>query len=163
MSFSSQCTKSPTAIFQSQHAEQLTRFTGTLKRISIFAKWYHSSDLVQTDSNRPLKKSFQIHAIFSRMFKEGILDHWQPLIFAEYQAIDMANRYFTSQCQNPNAVPIEFRALVNPNRMLSDITCLGLLVKGGRSFRAIAPWILSTTSSAFACPLLLYISCHIVG
>ena len=44
-----------------------------------------------------------------------------------------------------------------------NITYLGFLVKGGRSFRAIAPWILSTTSSAFACPLPSYISCHVVG
>jgi hypothetical protein len=44
-----------------------------------------------------------------------------------------------------------------------NITYLGLLVKGGRSFRAIVPWILSTTSLAFACPLPSYISCHIVG
>ena len=44
-----------------------------------------------------------------------------------------------------------------------NITYLGLLVKGGRSFRAIAPWILSTTSSAFATPLPSYISRHVVG
>jgi hypothetical protein len=68
-----------------------------------------------------IKGIIQIHTIFSCTFKEGILDHWQPLTFTEYQAIDMANRYFTSQCQNPNAVPIEFHALVNPNRTFSDM------------------------------------------
>jgi len=50
-----------------------------------------------------------------------MLDHWQPLLFAEYQAINMANHYFTSWCQNPNAVPIDFHTLVDPNRMLCDM------------------------------------------
>jgi len=44
-----------------------------------------------------------------------------------------------------------------------NITYLGLLVKGSRSFRAITPWILSTTSSAFSSPLPSYISRHVVG
>jgi len=50
-----------------------------------------------------------------------MLDHWQPLSITEYQAIDMANRYFTSRQQNPNAVPIDFHGLVNPNRTLCDM------------------------------------------
>jgi hypothetical protein len=49
------------------------------------------------------------------------LDHWQPSTFTEYQAIDMANCYFTSQRQNPNAVPIDFHTLVNPNRTLCNM------------------------------------------
>ncbi|KIM83082.1 hypothetical protein PILCRDRAFT_26858, partial [Piloderma croceum F 1598] len=61
----------------------------------------------------------QIHTIFSCMFKEGMLDHWQPSMFVN--AIDMANQYFSSQCQHPNAVPIAFHTLVDPNRILSDM------------------------------------------
>jgi len=33
----------------------------------------------------------------------------------------MANRYFTSWHQNPNAVPIDFHTLVDPNRTLCNM------------------------------------------
>ncbi|KIM91789.1 hypothetical protein PILCRDRAFT_57907, partial [Piloderma croceum F 1598] len=70
---------------------------------------------------RTIEGTIQIHTIFSRIFKEGMLDHWQPSTFAEHQAIDMANRYFSSRCQHPNAVPIAFHTLVDANRTLSHM------------------------------------------
>jgi len=62
-----------------------------------------------------------IHTIFSRVFKDGILEHWQPSTFGEHPVIDMSNHYFTSRCQNPSAKLLAFHHLVNSNSILTEI------------------------------------------
>jgi hypothetical protein len=62
-----------------------------------------------------------IHAIFSRVFKDGILEHWQPSTFAEHPVIDTSNRYFASRHQNPSAKSLAFHHLVDPNGILTNI------------------------------------------
>src|SRR5882762_9311137 len=47
-----------------------------------------------------------IHILFSHLFKEGMLDFWQPANTADHQLIDTSNRYFTSHRYTPHRLKI---------------------------------------------------------
>ncbi|KIM90321.1 hypothetical protein PILCRDRAFT_31490, partial [Piloderma croceum F 1598] len=63
----------------------------------------------------------QIHTMFSRIFKDGILDPWLLSAFGDHNAVDISNRYFTSRHQNPTAVQLSFHELVDPDRILVNM------------------------------------------
>ncbi|KIM84094.1 hypothetical protein PILCRDRAFT_68465, partial [Piloderma croceum F 1598] len=62
-----------------------------------------------------------IHTIFSRTFKDGLLDPWLLSAFKDHNAIDISNRYFTSHRQSPNTVQLPFHKLVDPDRILEGM------------------------------------------
>ena len=63
----------------------------------------------------------QIHTMFARIFKDGVLDPWLLSAFEDHNAIDISNRYFTSRRQNPNAIQLPFHELVDPDRILVNM------------------------------------------
>ena len=62
-----------------------------------------------------------IHTMFSRLFKEGVLETWQPSAFGPALAIDTSNRYFSSGHQNAQALSIPFHEYVDPDGYLSGL------------------------------------------
>jgi hypothetical protein len=63
----------------------------------------------------------QIHTMFSCIFKDGVLDPWLLSAFEDHNAIDISNRYFTSCCQNLNAIQLSFHELVDLDRILANM------------------------------------------
>jgi hypothetical protein len=68
-----------------------------------------------------------IHTIFSRQFKEGLWETWQPSAFGGGRAIDMSNRYFTSRRRDTQAASIPFHKDVDPEGILSEIAGADLI------------------------------------
>jgi hypothetical protein len=70
---------------------------------------------------RSIDAIIHIHTLFSRTFKDGLLDPWLLSAFKDHNAIDISNRYFTSRRQSPNAVQLPFHNLVDPDRILEGM------------------------------------------
>lgn len=62
-----------------------------------------------------------VHTMFSRLFKEGLFENWQPSAFGGTQAIDMSNRYFTSRRRDPQAVSIPIHKEIDPHGILLEL------------------------------------------
>jgi hypothetical protein len=70
---------------------------------------------------RAIESIVHIHTMFSRQFKDGVLETWQPSAFGPAQAIDMSNHYFSSRRQNTQVSSIPFHEHVDPNGYLSEL------------------------------------------
>lgn len=59
--------------------------------------------------------------MFARGIGEDCLDFWQPLSYADYQSIDLGNRYFTSRKDDPHGSSTSFRCGVDPHGRLAAL------------------------------------------
>jgi hypothetical protein len=59
--------------------------------------------------------------MFSRQFKEGLFENWQPSVFAGGHAIDVSNHYFTSRRRDSGAVSIPIHKEIDPHGILLEL------------------------------------------
>ena len=70
---------------------------------------------------RAIESIVLIHTVFSRRFKEGLLENWRPSVFGSGHALDVSNRYFTSHRLDTQAISVPFHKDVDPEGILSQI------------------------------------------
>ena len=70
---------------------------------------------------RAIESIVLVHTMFSRQFKEGLFENWQPSAFAGRHAIDVSNRYFTSCRRDSEAVSIPIHKEIDPHGILLEL------------------------------------------
>ena len=63
---------------------------------------------------------YDIQLVYERLLPHDTLEEWVPSFYENFEALDMANRYFTVPHDMNGDTPIPFGIEINPHNILSD-------------------------------------------
>ena len=63
---------------------------------------------------------YDIQHVFERSLPHNALEEWVPSFYENFEALDMANRYFTDRCDVNGDTPISFGSEIDPHNILSN-------------------------------------------
>jgi hypothetical protein len=63
---------------------------------------------------------YAIQDMFAPEFPQDALEDWTPSRCGQFDAVDMSNRYFTSQYDMNGEAPIPFQSDIDPDRILTN-------------------------------------------